>query len=92
MTEPTPTKRFEWLRDKHHRRGALLGVHNALLRGWVLDGDRRAALVRELNALLGADDMAERERCRIARIFETLDSGPPVRRRRGPRRSAPDHV
>lgn len=45
MTETTTTGRFEWLRAKRHRRTALLQVHNALRRGWILDGDRRAALV-----------------------------------------------
>ena len=89
MSDPDPTERFDWLRDKRHRRAALLEVQNALLREWVIDGDRRAALTRELNALLGAADLSERERVRIGRIFQALDSGPP-RRTRLPRQAAPD--
>lgn len=77
MTEPTPTGRFEWLREKVHRRDALRKVYNALLSGWAVDGDGRADLVRELNALLGADDLSERERVRIARIFQALEAGSP---------------
>jgi hypothetical protein len=84
MTETTPTERFDWLRAKRRRCSALVQVHNALLWGWVIDGDRRSDLVRELNSLLVTDDLSEREGNRLARILRMLDSGPP-RRTRWPR-------
>jgi hypothetical protein len=89
VTGPGPIEGFDWVREKGHRRAALLKVHNALGCGWVFDAGGRADLVRELNALLVADDLSDREGVRIARIFQTLGSGP-ARRTRKPRRAAPD--
>ena len=41
------TEHFGWLRERRNRLSGLQEVHLALLRGQLIVGDRRAALVRE---------------------------------------------
>jgi hypothetical protein len=71
LAELDPPGRFAWLREKHHRRSALIEVQATLSRG-SLDAEGRAALIAELEALRDSGELSGREAARVDRIFRAI--------------------